>query len=112
MFLSKLLSGRNAAKTKLELLTEAWTNIQKYYETAAGIVFLLRGFFSFFFLWILIGGERKKKRGSGEREKRETKRDNLLIHLFHYRSFERCSRPYTHSLQFTKYHQTYSSRRD
>ncbi|KAI9279784.1 Retinoic acid induced 16-like protein-domain-containing protein [Sporodiniella umbellata] len=34
MFLSKLLSGRNAAKTKLELLTEAWTNIQKYYETA------------------------------------------------------------------------------
>ncbi|KAG0742349.1 hypothetical protein G6F57_010621 [Rhizopus arrhizus] len=35
MFLSKLLSGRNAAKTKLELLTEAWTNIQKYYETAA-----------------------------------------------------------------------------
>ncbi|KAG0932525.1 hypothetical protein G6F57_008216 [Rhizopus arrhizus] len=35
MFLSKLLSGRNAAKTKLELLAEAWTNIQKYYETAA-----------------------------------------------------------------------------
>ncbi|KAI8347613.1 Retinoic acid induced 16-like protein-domain-containing protein [Choanephora cucurbitarum] len=35
MFLSKLLSGRNVVKTKLELLTEAWTNIQKYYETAA-----------------------------------------------------------------------------
>ncbi|CEI87045.1 hypothetical protein RMCBS344292_01465 [Rhizopus microsporus] len=34
MFLSKFLSGRNVAKTKLELLTEAWTNIQKYYETA------------------------------------------------------------------------------
>ncbi|KAI7907351.1 Retinoic acid induced 16-like protein-domain-containing protein [Cokeromyces recurvatus] len=34
MFLSKLLSGRNVAKTKLELLSEAWTNIQKYYETA------------------------------------------------------------------------------
>lgn len=50
MFLSKLLSGRNAAKTKLELLAEAWTNIQKYYETAAGIVCLLRGFvFSFIF---------------------------------------------------------------
>lgn len=36
MFLSKFLSGRNVAKTKLELLAEAWTNIQKYYETAAG----------------------------------------------------------------------------
>lgn len=36
MFLSKLLSGRNVAKTKLELLAEAWTNIQKYYETADG----------------------------------------------------------------------------
>ncbi|KAG1102120.1 hypothetical protein G6F42_017411 [Rhizopus arrhizus] len=35
MFLSKFLSGRNVAKTKLELLAEAWTNIQKYYETAA-----------------------------------------------------------------------------
>ncbi|KAI8069002.1 Retinoic acid induced 16-like protein-domain-containing protein [Thamnidium elegans] len=35
MFLSKFLSGRNVAKSKLELLTEAWTNIQKYYETAA-----------------------------------------------------------------------------
>lgn len=36
MFLSKLLPGRNVAKTKLELLTESWTNIQKYYETADG----------------------------------------------------------------------------
>lgn len=36
MFLSKFLSGRNVAKTKLELLAEAWTNIQKYYETADG----------------------------------------------------------------------------
>ncbi|CEP17403.1 hypothetical protein [Parasitella parasitica] len=35
MFLSKFLSGRNVAKSKLELLTEAWTNIQKYYESAA-----------------------------------------------------------------------------
>lgn len=35
MFLSKFLSGRNVAKSKLELLSEAWTNIQKYYETAA-----------------------------------------------------------------------------
>ncbi|KAI9248903.1 Retinoic acid induced 16-like protein-domain-containing protein [Sporodiniella umbellata] len=34
MFLSKLLAGRNNSKTKLELLAEAWTNIQKYYETA------------------------------------------------------------------------------
>lgn len=50
MFLSKFLSGRNVAKTKLELLTEAWTNIQKYYETADGIVFLIRGFFPLYFL--------------------------------------------------------------
>ncbi|KAI8974291.1 Retinoic acid induced 16-like protein-domain-containing protein [Pilobolus umbonatus] len=42
MFLTKFLTGRNVAKTKLELLTEAWTNIQKYYETAAGIVLLIR----------------------------------------------------------------------
>ncbi|KAI8147534.1 Retinoic acid induced 16-like protein-domain-containing protein [Fennellomyces sp. T-0311] len=35
MFLSKFLTGRNNTKTKLELLTEAWTGIQKYYETAA-----------------------------------------------------------------------------
>ncbi|KAI9257305.1 Retinoic acid induced 16-like protein-domain-containing protein [Phascolomyces articulosus] len=34
MFLSKFLA-RNNAKSKLELLTEAWTGIQKYYETAA-----------------------------------------------------------------------------
>lgn len=78
MFLSKLLSGRNAAKTKLELLTEAWTNIQKYYETAAGIVFLLRGFFFFLFLWILIGGERKKKEGKWrKREERDKKRQSI-----------------------------------
>lgn len=70
MFLSKLLSGRNAAKTKLELLTEAWTNIQKYYETAAGIVFLLRGFFSFFFCGYLLV-EKEKERGGEERGKRE-----------------------------------------
>lgn len=44
MFLSKFLSGRNVAKTKLELLAEAWTNIQKYYETAAG---KLIGFFMY-----------------------------------------------------------------
>ncbi|KAI8379161.1 Retinoic acid induced 16-like protein-domain-containing protein [Radiomyces spectabilis] len=42
MFLSKFLSGRNNSKSKLELLIEAWTSIQKYYETAAGIVFLLQ----------------------------------------------------------------------
>jgi hypothetical protein len=36
MFISKFLAGRNVAKTKLELLTEAWTSIQKYYETADG----------------------------------------------------------------------------
>ena len=35
MFLSKFLA-RNNTKTKLELLTEAWIGIQKYYETAAG----------------------------------------------------------------------------
>ncbi|KAI8092293.1 Retinoic acid induced 16-like protein-domain-containing protein [Gilbertella persicaria] len=35
MFLSKFLSGRNVTKTKLELLSEAWISIQKYYETAA-----------------------------------------------------------------------------
>ncbi|KAI7860640.1 Retinoic acid induced 16-like protein-domain-containing protein [Circinella umbellata] len=34
MFLSKFLA-RNNTKTKLELLTEAWIGIQKYYETAA-----------------------------------------------------------------------------
>lgn len=72
MFLSKLLSGRNAAKTKLELLTEAWTNIQKYYETAAGIVFLLRGFFSFFFCGYLLV---KKKRGEGKKEERERQKE-------------------------------------
>lgn len=63
MFLSKLLSGRNAAKTKLELLTEAWTNIQKYYETATGIVLLLRGFFlSFIFFYERLLGERERER--------------------------------------------------
>jgi hypothetical protein len=40
MFLSKLLPGRHAAKTKLELLTEAWTRIQKYYETADGTLWM------------------------------------------------------------------------
>lgn len=45
MFLSKFLSGRNVAKSKLELLTEAWTNIQKYYETAAGKVCAFQLFF-------------------------------------------------------------------
>ncbi|KAI9485074.1 Retinoic acid induced 16-like protein-domain-containing protein [Zychaea mexicana] len=34
MFLSKFLA-RNTNKSKLELLTEAWIGIQKYYETAA-----------------------------------------------------------------------------
>ncbi|CDH58149.1 hypothetical protein RO3G_16838 [Lichtheimia corymbifera JMRC:FSU:9682] len=35
MFLSKFLAGRSNAKSNLELLTEAWVSIQKYYETAA-----------------------------------------------------------------------------
>ncbi|KAF7725624.1 hypothetical protein EC973_009503 [Apophysomyces ossiformis] len=35
MFLSKFLTGRNISKSSLESLTEAWTSIQKYYETAA-----------------------------------------------------------------------------
>ncbi|KAI7871081.1 Retinoic acid induced 16-like protein-domain-containing protein [Spinellus fusiger] len=34
MFLSKFLTGRNISKTNLELLTDAWLSIQKYYETA------------------------------------------------------------------------------
>ncbi|KAI9323460.1 Retinoic acid induced 16-like protein-domain-containing protein [Dichotomocladium elegans] len=34
MFLSKFLAGRSNAKSNLELLTEAWTSIQKYYETS------------------------------------------------------------------------------
>lgn len=36
MFLSKFLTGRHNAKSKLELLTDAWTSIQKYYETSPG----------------------------------------------------------------------------
>ncbi|KAI9287305.1 Retinoic acid induced 16-like protein-domain-containing protein [Umbelopsis sp. AD052] len=36
MFLSKLLSGRNNLnKPKQELLTDAWTSVQRYYETAS-----------------------------------------------------------------------------
>ncbi|KAL0084128.1 Retinoic acid induced 16-like protein-domain-containing protein [Phycomyces blakesleeanus] len=35
MFLSKFLTGRNISKSNLELLTDAWLSIQKYYETAA-----------------------------------------------------------------------------
>jgi hypothetical protein len=36
MFLSKLLSGRNNLnKSKQELLTDAWTSVQRYYETAS-----------------------------------------------------------------------------
>jgi hypothetical protein len=46
MFLTKLLAGRNVVKTKLELLTEAWTNIQKYYETADGKKHKKKGWFS------------------------------------------------------------------
>ncbi|KAI9007033.1 Retinoic acid induced 16-like protein-domain-containing protein [Phycomyces nitens] len=35
MFLSKFLTGRNISKSNLELLSDAWLSIQKYYETAA-----------------------------------------------------------------------------